>query len=79
MFLPIERILEDIKTDFETVLNNREINELFLKKVNEYYKINEIFNNLSVLEKLIFKLTNSHPIMFHHFHNSNFPNFSLSM
>ena len=78
MFLPIERILEDIKTDFETVLNNREINELFLKKVNEYYKINinEIFNNLSDLEKLIFKLTNSHPIMFHHFHNSNFPKYS---
>ena len=80
MFLPIKMILDDMKLGFENIINNVNLSIVFLKKINNYYRI-DIDENLKLfsildLEKTIFELVNSHSIMFHHFHNSKFPKYS---
>lgn len=80
MFLPIKMILADMKLDFENIINNINLSKIFLKKINSYYRIdideNLKLNNILDLEKNIFESVNSYPIMFHHFHNSEFPKYS---
>jgi|UniRef100_A0A6C0IUT0 hypothetical protein len=53
MFLPIERILDDIKTDFETVLNNREIFDIIDIDAKDLFKklisSNSLYNDINLL------------------------------
>ena len=79
MFEPINNILNQLNINFDEIFKNLEIQKTFINLLNEYYKIKieEDFTNLDQLENIIFKLVNSYPIMFHHFHNKDFPEYSM--
>lgn len=80
MFLPIKKILNNMGLDFDNILKDDSKKEYLLNEINVYYKINlTTFDNIDTIDDLeytITKLTNSHSIMFHHFHNNSFKKYA---
>ena len=80
MFLPIKRILDKLKINFDKILKNDNLKNIFIEDIESYYRIsfNKDFNFIDVeqLENKIIELVNPRSVMFHHFHNSNFPKYS---
>jgi len=75
MFLPVGKILNNMKTDLNSILKDYSKKKILLDEINKYYRINitnlDNINKINDLEYIITKLVNARAIMFHHFYNDN--------